>query len=208
MPKLLVIAGPNGSGKTSVTGKLLQHGWKEGCEYINPDIIARDVYGDWNSPEAVMAAARDASARRESCVAEGRSLIFETVMSASEKVHFINMARDRGYFIRLFFIGTDNPDINARRVAYRVMSGGHDVPKEKIVSRYHKSIVNCAKLVPIVDRLYVYDNSVDDAIPRLMFRASGGMLMRQYGPLQDWSREIFDAISGEMEGGEDGSGVK
>jgi len=36
-PKLLIVAGPNGSGKTSVTGKILKHEWIEGCEYINPD---------------------------------------------------------------------------------------------------------------------------------------------------------------------------
>ena len=50
-PKLLIVAGPNGSGKTSVTSKILKHSWIEGCEYINPDNIARDVFGDWNSPE-------------------------------------------------------------------------------------------------------------------------------------------------------------
>ncbi|MDR3093675.1 MAG: hypothetical protein LBU62_03395 [Bacteroidales bacterium] len=53
-PKLLIIAGPNGSGKTSVTGKILKHEWVEGCEYINPDFIARDKFGDWNSKETVM----------------------------------------------------------------------------------------------------------------------------------------------------------
>ncbi|MDR2497226.1 MAG: zeta toxin family protein [Tannerellaceae bacterium] len=196
-PKLLVIAGPNGSGKTSVTGKLLQHEWIEGCEYVNPDVIARDVYGDWNSPEAVMAAARDASARRDRCIAEGRGLIFETVMSAPDKVDFITMARERGYFIRLFFIGTDGPDVNIRRVNRRVMNGGHGVPLDKIISRYAKSITNCARLVPIVDRLYVYDNSVDNEFPKLLFRTAGGGLMRQYAEPHGWAREIFEAASGE-----------
>jgi predicted ABC-type ATPase len=59
-PKLLIIAGPNGSGKTSVTGKILTHEWVTSCEYINPDLIARDLFGDWNSPESVMQAARHA----------------------------------------------------------------------------------------------------------------------------------------------------
>ena len=64
-PKLIVIAGPNGSGKTSVTGKILQHEWVEECEYINPDNIARDVFGDWNSPAAVIKAAQLAAEMRE-----------------------------------------------------------------------------------------------------------------------------------------------
>ncbi len=46
-PVLIVIAGPNGSGKTSVTSKILHHEWLEDSEYINPDNVARDVFGDW-----------------------------------------------------------------------------------------------------------------------------------------------------------------
>ena len=190
-PKLLVIAGPNGSGKTSVTQKILKHEWIEGCEYINPDNIARDVYGDWNSPDAVMKAVRHAANAREECIANGRSLIFETVLSAPDKISYIQHAKDKGYFIRLFFIGTDTPQINAARIAYRVMTGGHDVPITKIINRYYKSIVNCSLLVPVVDRLYVYDNSVNDVFPQLLFRTSNGKLIRQYVQLHDWANIIF-----------------
>jgi predicted ABC-type ATPase len=196
-PKLLIIAGPNGSGKTSVTSKILKHEWVEGCRYINPDVIAKDVYGDWNSPDAVLKAARDAANAREECIAEGRSFIFETVLSAPDKVSFIHRAKQQGYFIRLFFIGTDSPQINAARIAHRVMTGGHDGPIPKIISRYYKSIVNCDLLVSAVDRLYVYDNSVDDAFPRLLFRASNGQLTKQYAPVHDWASIIFQAINNE-----------
>ena len=48
-PVLIVIAGPNGSGKTSVTSKILQHEWMEDSVYINPDIVAQEKFGDWNS---------------------------------------------------------------------------------------------------------------------------------------------------------------
>ena len=194
-PKLLIIAGPNGSGKTSVTQKILKHEWIEGCEYINPDNIARDVFGDWNSPDAVMKAARQAANAREDCIANGRSLIFETVMSAPDKISYIQQAKQKGYFVRLFFIGTDNPQINAARIAYRVMSGGHDVPITKIISRYYKSIVNCSLLVPVVDRLYVYDNSINDVFPQLLFRTSNGKLTRQYVQLHDWANIIFQATN-------------
>ena len=59
-------------------------------------------------------------------------------MSAPDKISFVQRAKRRGYFIRLFFIGTDSPRINAARIADRVMVGGHDVPIPKIVSRYYK----------------------------------------------------------------------
>ena len=56
-PTLIVIAGPNGSGKTSITHKILHHEWLQDCVYINPDDIAKEIFGDWNAPEAVMKAA-------------------------------------------------------------------------------------------------------------------------------------------------------
>jgi predicted ABC-type ATPase len=194
-PKLLIVAGPNGSGKTSVTGKILNHVWIEGCEYINPDNIAQDMFGDWNSPGAVMQAARYAAEHREDCIANRRSLIFETVLSASDKISFIERAKQQGYFIRLFFIGTDNPQINTTRIAQRVMDGGHDVPIGKIISRYSKSIANCAFLAPIVDRLYVYDNSTENTFPELLFRANRGKLTKQYASIHDWANIIFQAVS-------------
>ena len=192
-PKLLIVAGPNGSGKTSVTDKILKHDWIEGCEYINPDDIARDMFGDWNSPDAVLKAARYTADAREKCITDGRSLIFETVMSAPDKISFIEQAKQRSYFIRLFFIGTDSPQINAARIAYRVMTGGHDVPIPKIISRYYKSMTNCALLVPVVDRLYVYDNSVENLFPQLLFRAVDGKLTKQYAPINDWADMIYRA---------------
>jgi predicted ABC-type ATPase len=194
-PKLLIIAGPNGSGKTSVTGKLLSHEWRSGCEYINADDIARDVFGDWNSPEAVLEAARLTTTQRKDCLANGRSLIFETVFSSPEKIAFIAEAKRLDYFIRLFFIGTDDPSINAQRIVRRVMEGGHGVPIPKIISRYSKSITNCAIVAPFVDRLYVLDNSVDNADAQLLFRAVDGVLAKQYVPVNPWAEIIYQSVT-------------
>ena len=193
-PKLLVVAGPNGSGKTSVTAKILKHTWIEGCEYINPDNIARDVFGDWNSNEAIIKAAQLATDLREECILHRLSLIFETVLSVPDKIAFIEKAKQAGYFIRLFFIGTDSPQINASRVARRVMVGGHDVPIQKIISRYYKSMVNCSVVAPMVDRLYVYDNSIDNVFPKLLFRANEGFLIKEYAPVNYWAKDIFRRI--------------
>lgn len=140
---MIIIAGPNGSGKTSVTKRFLHHEWAEGTEYINPDEVANDMFGDWNSKEAVLSAANYCAEWREKCLTDRKSFVFETVMSAMDKVDFIARAKKCGYFIRLFFISTESPKINAARIADRVMQGGHDVPITKIVSRYYKSIQNC-----------------------------------------------------------------
>jgi len=194
-PILIVIGGPNGSGKTSITNKILQHEWVENCLYINPDNIAKDTFGDWNSTEAVMKAAIFSTQLRETCISEGKSLIFETVLSTYDKIDFIKRAKSKGYFIRLFFVGTESPTINASRIAQRVMEGGHDVPITKIISRYSKSIANCCVVSKIVDRAYFYDNSIDFKEPKLLFRISDGIITKQYSDVHSWSKPIIEYIN-------------
>lgn len=196
-PRLIVVAGPNGTGKTSITEQLLRHEWMGGCEYVNPDYIARDEFGDWNAPGAVMKAAVRAAEIRERCLREGRSLAFETVLSMPDKVDFIQRARQAGFFVRLFFVGTDDPSINAKRVALRVMEGGHDVPIGKIIARYTRSLANCSVAARIADRVYVYDNSVDNAPARLLFRMGEGKLIKDYGHINPWALEILREIDPE-----------
>ena len=191
-PVLIVIAGPNGSGKTSVTSKILHHEWLENSEYINPDNVARDLFGDWNNQESILKAANYCNEWREKCLAERKSHILETVKSATDKVDYILRAKESGFFVRLFFVSTESPTINAKRVANRVLNGGHDVPIPKIISRYDKSIANCIALAPYVDRLYVYDNSIEDAEARLLFRLSDGELAKRYvEELPNWASTIL-----------------
>jgi len=191
-PELIIIAGPNGSGKTSVTQKFLHHEWAEGTIYINPDEVAKDKFGDWNSREAIISAANYCAEWREQCLAEKQSFVFETVMSAEDKIDFIIRAKEAGFFIRVFFISTSHPSINASRIARRVMEGGHDVPIPKIVSRYNKSIENCKTVAPIVDRLYVYDNSVDGQDAKIQFRLTNGELAKVYvEEVPEWAQIIL-----------------
>lgn len=191
-PEMIIIAGPNGSGKTTITTQFLHHDWSEGILYINPDIIAQQEFGDWNSTESVLKAAQYCEKLREDCLQKRRSFVFETVFSAQDKLDFILRAKAAGYFIRLFFIATSSPAINASRIANRVMEGGHDVAISKIISRYQKSIINCSLIATVVDRLYVYDNSVDNAMACLQFRLSNGVLVKQYvDEIEDWAKHIL-----------------
>ena len=194
-PTLIVVCGPNGSGKTSITKKILKHDWLDNCTYINPDEIARDIFGDWNSPDAVKQAANYAEKLREELLLKKSSLIFETVLSGPDKIDFILKAKNLGYFIRIFFVCTDSPTINAARIANRVIQGGHDVPIPKIISRYSKSIANCAIISALVDRLYVYDNSRDNKEPILLFRASNSDVKKKYHTMRLWANEIFRQLN-------------
>ena len=192
-PVLIVIAGPNGSGKTSVTSKILHHEWMEDSVYINPDIVAQELFGDWNSVEAIKKAVIYCEEWREQCLAERKSLIFETVLSAKDKIDYIEKAKEAGFFIRLFFVCTESPAINASRIANRVMKGGHDVPITKIISRYQKSILNCRYISAKVDRTYLYDNSVENTDATILLRLSDGKIVKRYiEQLPEWAKQIIE----------------
>ena len=192
-PVLIVIAGPNGSGKTSVTSKILKHEWMEDAVYINPDLVAQERFGDWNSPDAIRKAVVYCQEWREQCLAERKSLIFETVLSADDKIDFIERAKEAGFFVRLFFVCTGSPTINASRIAQRVIKGGHDVPITKIISRYQKSVLNCKYIATKVDRTYLYDNSIEDAEAKLLLRFSNGKIAKRYTEeLPEWAKQIIE----------------
>lgn len=191
-PTLCIVAGPNGSGKTTTTVQLLNNEWAADSLYINPDDIAQNTFGDWNSPEAVLKAAEAATRLRYECLEQGRDFVFETVFSSPEKLEFLYKAKDAGFFIRLFYVCTSDPAINVARITQRYINGGHEVPISKIISRYYKSLVNAAKALPLVDRAYVYDNSVDNQLPQLLYRTTEGKLFKQYtDDIPEWAQSIL-----------------
>jgi predicted ABC-type ATPase len=136
-PFLLVIAGPNGSGKSSLTLHLKALGYDFG-DYINPDDIAAELEGTYEEP--VRKAQTIADERRADAIAAGRSFSFETVFSHPSKLGILDEAGIRGFEITLFFISVDDPEINVERVKTRVHQGGHDVPADRIIARYQRTM--------------------------------------------------------------------
>ena len=195
-PVLIIVAGPNGSGKTSLTRTVLGHNWVEGCHYVNPDDIALDMFGNWNDPECVLKAAKEATRQCHECLRLRQSLAFETVFSSPAKLQFLHDAKDAGFFVRMFFVGTDDPDINAARILNRVKEGGHGVPVQKIHDRFGKSLANLAAAIPLCDRTYVYDNSVDLQKAELQFRCVDGNLEKTYGTAHSWAETLRTPLSG------------
>lgn len=160
-PQLLVFAGPNGSGKSTVTKGLPIVGL-----YVNADEIKR-VSGCSD-----LEAAQEAEKIRHILLDGRQDFTFETVLSTDRNLELLRQAKDAGYEIHAVFVLTCSSDINVRRVQERVLSGGHDVPEEKIRSRYIRSLKNLSRLVRIADRTRVIDNSGTE--PALICEVNGG----------------------------------
>ena len=191
-PVMCIVAGPNGSGKTTTTEQLLKNEWGADSLYINPDNIAKDTYGDWNSAEAVLKAAQKATEQRYECLKNGTDFVFETVFSSAEKIDFIQKAKVAGFFIRIFYVCTESPLININRIAQRYLNGGHEVPISKAISRYYSSLKNISRAIKIADRVYLYDNSVENAAPKLILRTVDGIIAKQYtDDLPNWVRAVI-----------------
>lgn len=92
------------------------------------------------------------------------SFTFETVMSTRTKVDFFCRAREHGFRTYLYYVATEDPEINISRVAHRVTMGKHNVPRNKIIERYHRSLSLLADAVTCADRAYVFDNSDSERV--------------------------------------------
>lgn len=152
-PMLLVLAGPNGSGKSTITPYFDKVG-----EYTNADDVASSTGID------VKEAAKLVDDRRYTAIWEKRDFSFETVLSSEYKMDILKFAKQEGYFIKCIFILTVDPLINVARVESRVAQGGHDVPRDKIITRYTKSLAHIKDLIDLCDILHVYDNSTSKPV--------------------------------------------
>ena len=147
-PEIRVFAGPNGSGKSTIAVSpwILP-------PYVNADDIQRSL------SITNLEAAQHAEYLREEYVATGTSFTFETVLSTDRNLNLLRRAKERGFFIKGYYIFTVDPNLNVARVAARVSNGGHDVPTEKIVSRYWRSRALLPQFLEVCDICHIYDNT-------------------------------------------------
>ncbi len=96
---------------------------------------------------------------RQKLIEEKQSFSFETVMSSPDKIDFLKKSKSSGYRNYLYFVATKDPQINISRVEVRVKAGGHNVPNDKIESRYYRSLDLLLDAIKQTDRAYVFDNS-------------------------------------------------
>ncbi len=147
-PEIIVFAGPNGSGKSTITKM---------ANIIEPYINADDIKRTNNCSD--LEAAQMVDDMRNNLILKHISFTFETVLSTDRNLKLLAKAREEGYFIRGIYVITSNPSINVVRVMGRKAAGGHDVPKDKIISRYDKALKLISEFVQLCDVCHMYDNS-------------------------------------------------
>ena len=106
----------------------------------------------------------EADFMRQKLIETSKSFTFETVMSFPDKIDLLHKAQSRGYRTYLYYVATENPDINVSRVRYRVSRGGHPVPEDKIATRYRRSLDLLMQAIQCTHRAYIFDNSTNEHI--------------------------------------------
>jgi predicted ABC-type ATPase len=151
-PVLVALAGPNGAGKTTFYHAHLR---PAALRFINADVLARELEID------AYAAARVADALRRQLVEQRESFVFETVFSdpIGDKLTFMKEAAKAGYTVVLCFIGISGPEVSEERVAMRVSQGGHDVPRDKLIARFPRTLVNLKAAIRELPHVLIFDNN-------------------------------------------------
>jgi len=184
-PLLLAIAGPNGAGKTTFyKSQILQ----SDLQFVNADVLSITMRLD------PYLAAKYADYIRRDLVKQRKSFAFETVFSdpVGEKVNFLQDASDNGYTVALFFIGIQSPELSDERVAQRVMQGGQDVPRQKLIERFPRVLENLKAAISVLPHVFVLDNSDLRNPYRLLVRFEAGKPMVIEPPLPPWFLSVWN----------------
>lgn len=151
-PSLIALAGSNGAGKSTFFRRLLAD---KGLPFVNADELAKELKLSAYEAAAIAKEVRSLKIERH------ESFVMETVFSdpVGAKVEFLREAVESGYEVTLFFIGLESPELSAKRVSARVKAGGHDVPTDKLMARYARTLDNLERAISRLPRIVVYDNS-------------------------------------------------
>ncbi|KHL52150.1 AAA family ATPase [Xanthomonas cannabis] len=156
MGNILVLAGVNGAGKSSLLGSLLR---EDGATWFNPDAFTRDLVEQGWSPEDANAQAWQEGVRRlRQAMDAGHDYAFETTLGATTIPRLLRQACAT-HTVAIWFCGLASVELHIARVAARVAAGGHAIPTHKIRERYDASRANLIALLPHLAVLHVYDNS-------------------------------------------------
>jgi predicted ABC-type ATPase len=165
LPDILIIAGPNGAGKTTFAREYLP-GEAHCPRFVNADLIAEGL-SPFSPTAAAMRAGRIMLQEIARLTESGQDFAFETTLSGKIWTHRIPEWQTMGYHVGIIFLGLPEPAMAVDRVAARVRQGGHGVPEETIIRRFHKGLFYFQEVYSkLADFWSLYDNA--QRPPRLM----------------------------------------
>ena len=194
---IMVFAGTNGAGKSSVIGQYLSG---EDGTYYNPDEQARRLrrvtpsLSDTDANAQAWARGRDLL---EDAIRQSTNFNFETTLGANTIPRLLREATKSGLRVQMYYVGLQSPEMHIQRVASRVRKGGHDIPEHKIRERYESSRKNLIDLLPVLHRVVLFDNSAapdsHGAVePLRILRMEAGSIIECLpdDEIPDWAQEI------------------
>jgi len=207
--RILVLAGVNGAGKSSLLGQMLG---ADGATWFNPDAFTRQlVERGWPLADANAEAWQEGVRRLKQAMAENSDYAFETTLGATTIPRLLREASAE-HEISIWFCGLESVALHLQRVAERVAKGGHDIPEAKIHQRFDSSRLNLVELLPHLTQLHVYDNSrppdADGQVePLLVLEVERGRILcpatpEEFGQVPEWAKPVVWAALREFAGGE------
>jgi predicted ABC-type ATPase len=190
-PYFFLLAGPNGAGKSSLYRALAAQSLVDPtAEFVNADHYEAEHLQHMPDLAIRSNAAREwADTRRETLIVSGTSFVSETVFSHPSKLALLERARAHGFIVVLILVGLDDVETLVARVARRVQHGGHDVPRERILARYPRTLENLRNAIKIADAAFVYDSA---ALHRLVATCENGVCTQHETALPNWVKTVLD----------------
>ena len=199
---LVVIAGHNGAGKTTIYRERFASALSAYLvNHVNPDEVEQAITLDLGEhshtkSELEILASKEAARLRRLYLDQDISFSFETVLSdpKQDKVAFMEEARRRGYLVLLIAVGLDSIELSKARVAIRHAKGGHNVPENKIEGRYGRVLLNFAHGARVATLAIFFDNSEDrseddlDTYWDIAFFENGKLVVKDESPPAWWQQ--------------------
>ena len=158
MPRMYIISGCNGSGKTTASYTLLPE-LLDCSEFVNSDEFAKSL-APFHPETAYITASRYMLKKLRYLFTRREDFCIETTLATRSLLKMVRMAQDQGYFVTVVYLWLNDPQIAIQRVAARVEAGGHDVAPDVIRRRYYTGLEYFFTLYkPACDKWMLVDNS-------------------------------------------------
>lgn len=180
-PIFLIIGGPNGSGKSTAYQESVVALGTRAFRIINPDLFAKRIaeLENLDSGTANIEAVQRIEAWLDTSILAGHTVGVETVLSTEKYRRLVSRAKSIGYLFQLIYVILPSPELNLERVRLRVSRGGHPVPEDKIIARYHRSLAQLPWFLEQADSAIVYDNGGSE--PRVVGKKQNGRVSLDRG---------------------------